>query len=98
MRWHTRHKCEEQELRVWLNGKLVIYLTRHKDMNISIDVEDNAADLQAAVDAVNTAVTNLQNSTLAGLTDALTALNTAIATLGSFQISFTASVVPPAAQ
>lgn len=83
---------------MWLNGKLVIYLTRHKDMNIQIDVEDNAADLQTAVDAVNTAVTNLQNSTLSGLTDALTALNTAISTLGSFQISFTASVVPPPAQ
>lgn len=63
---------------------------------ITIDVEDNSADLSAATSALSTAVTNLQNSTLAGLPQALTDLETAVTAVVGFQISFTANVVPAA--
>ena len=65
-------------------------------MNIIIDIEDNQSDLTTAVGNVKTAFTALQNSTLAGLSQALADLETAVNTLDAFQITFTASVPPVA--
>lgn len=64
---------------------------------ISIDVEDNQADLTTLVTNFQTAYTTLQASPLSGLSDALTALTTASDALAAFEITFTASVVPPSA-
>lgn len=62
---------------------------------ISIDIEDNEADLTTAITNFQTAYDALQNSTLANLGTALADLTTAQAALSGFQITFTASVVNP---
>lgn len=61
---------------------------------ISIDVEDNSADLATLVTNFQTAYAALQASPLSGLTQALADLTTASDALAAFQITFTASVPP----
>lgn len=97
-RYSHHHHDEHGNLYVYLNKKLTLIIKNFEKMSIiQIDVEDNAPDLATAVANFQTAYDALQASTLANLTTALADLQTANAALAAFQISFTASVVPPTA-
>lgn len=92
---HThQHHSRGTTLVVYIQGKKVLTIKNIKKMaTISIDIEDNDADLQTAIANFKTAYDGLQSSTLAGLPDALAALTTANDALAGFKISFTASVI-----
>jgi hypothetical protein len=98
-RHHHHHPFENEDLYVYINGKFSLIIKNIEKMaTVSIDIEDNQADLTTLVTNFQTAYTALQNSTLSGLSQALADLSTAEAALAAFQISFTASVpAPPAA-
>jgi hypothetical protein len=89
MRHCSHHHVHGETIRVYLNGKLSLTLKKYKMQTISINVDDNQADLdalkqraQAASDAITAGITELQ---------------TVGAELQAFQITFTASVPPAAA-
>lgn len=86
---HDGFDCEAEELYISLRGQELACLIITKDMaTISIEVDDNAADLAPLVQAVADASTAVET--------ALTALKTASDALAAFQITFTASVGPEA--
>lgn len=92
-----RHHYERENLDVYINRKLILTIKNIQKMaTISIDIEDNEADLQTLVANFQTAYAALQNATLSNLTQTLADLTTASDALAAFQISFTASVPPSA--
>lgn len=88
MRRRTHHETHGETVEVFLNGIWKFTLNNYKMATISIDVEDNAADLATLIGNFNTALTNAQT--------AVTAVQDAATALSAFQITFTASVVPAA--
>jgi hypothetical protein len=87
---HRHHYFHRENLDVYINGKLVLIIKNIQKMaTISIDIEDNQADLDTLKTQIADSVTALSTAIEAG--------NAALASLQSFQISFTASVVPPTA-
>lgn len=86
---HIHHHHSEEDLYVYIKKKLILIIKNIQKMAIiSIDIEDNQADLDTLKGQIATSVTALTNAIEAG--------NAALASLQAFQISFTASVVPPA--
>lgn len=92
MRYRHRHHhhYEHEDLYVYIRGQLVLIIKNIKKMaQITIDIEDNQSDLDTLKGQIADSVTALSTAIEAG--------NAALASLQAFQISFTASVVPPPA-
>jgi len=84
------HHSRKENLYVYLNDKLVLTIKNIKKMaTITLDVEDNQADLDTLKGQIADSVTALSTAIEAG--------NAALASLQAFQIAFTVSVVPPSA-
>ena len=95
--YHPHHHSWRESLDVFINGKLKLTIKNIQKMaTISIEIDDNEADLDTAVANFQTAYDALQASTLANLGQALADLQTAQTALAGFKISFTASVPPTA--
>ena len=88
MRHRSHHHAHGETIRVLINGKLSLTLKHYKMQTISINVDDNQADLDALKSQAQAASD--------ALTAAITQLETVSAALTAFQITFTASVAPSA--
>ena len=88
MRFTHRHRHRFSEnLYVHINGKKVLTIKNIQKMAIiSINVDDNQADLDALKSQITQASADFQT--------ALTNAQAAIAAFEAFQITFTASVAP----
>lgn len=88
MRHRSHHLTHGETIKVYVNGILKLKLKHYKMQTISINVDDNQADLDALKSQAQAASD--------ALTAAIAQLETVSAALTAFQITFTASVAPSA--